>query len=231
MLVKEAICLKKERKILVIGLGVLGDTVARTLAEDGAEVIALDKSPILIDRIKDHVNHAVEGDSTDRKVLEQIGAADLDAAVICIGEEFEGAVLTAAHLIDLEVAHIASRANSEISASILQRLGVHEVFFVEIEMGKAIAHQIHSPSIKKEMEIGDGYRIIQWVAPAWMHEKEVMELAINKRFKVQIIGIKGQSELSKIMAPYGDTLIHEGDMLLLAGQFNDLDELIHREES
>ncbi len=217
----------KRKKILVIGLGVLGDSVAKNLTLDGAEVIVLDQDSILIDRIKDHVSIAMHGDSTDRKALEQLGAKDIDAAVICIGTQFEAAVLTAAHLLDLNVSFVAVRANNELAASILRRIGVHEVFFVESEMGKSIAHRMQSPSIKKEMEIGDGYRIIQWEAPEWMDSKSIMDLAVNKEYKVQIVGIRPTTTEGRVRMPYGDTIIHQGDLLLLAGQTEDLDSLLH----
>lgn len=217
----------RRKKIMVIGLGVLGESVAKNLALDGAEVVVLDRDPILIERIKDHVSVATQGDSSDRKVLEQLGAKDLDAAVVCIGTQFEAAVLASAHLLDLNVPYVAVRANTEMSASILRRIGVHEVFFVESEMGKSIAHRIQSPAIKKEMEIGDGYRIIQWEAPNWMDSKSIMDLAVNKKYKVQIVGIRPSTTEGRVKMPYGDTIIHEGDMLLLAGHTEDLDSLLH----
>src|SRR5690606_17941187 len=143
------------RKIfLVVGLGVLGKSVAENLAREGAEVIAVDADPDLVDEIKDSVEVAVELHATDPMALAQLDLRNLDAAVVCIGERFEAAVLATANLLDLGVKHVKSRANNPLSESILQRLGAHDVFFVESAMGRIIAHRMVQPAVTTEMELG-----------------------------------------------------------------------------
>ena len=90
----------KREKFLVIGMGFFGQSVAKALSEDGGEVVVIDESAILVDQVKDDVALAVEGDATDVKVLAQLGAANMDAAIVCIGEQFESAVLATANLLD-----------------------------------------------------------------------------------------------------------------------------------
>jgi len=214
------------QKFLVIGMGVLGHSVAKTLSEEGGEVIALDKSPVIVDQIKDQVALAVEGDATDHKVLEQLGAPDVDAAVVCIGEEFESAVLATANLLDLGVAHVASRAHSEVSATILRRVGAHDVFFVESTMGKVVAHKLRSPTVLHEMDLGGGYRIINWKAPATMVGKTLSELALPKNFRVHVIAIRKESEEGVMETPVAQTTIGDGDLLLLSGYEKDLSRLL-----
>lgn len=211
---------------MVIGMGVLGNSVARTLAEEGGEVIALDKSPVIVDQIKDQVALAVEGDATDPKVLEQLGAADVDAAVVCIGEEFESAVLATANLLDIGVTHVAARAHSGVSATILKRVGAHDVFFVEATMGKVVAHRLRSPTVLHEMDLGGGYRIINWMAPDNMVGKSLSELALPKNFRVQVIAIRKESEDGVMETPVAQTVIGEGDLLLLSGYEKDLSGLL-----
>jgi len=173
-------------RFLVVGLGVLGQSVAKALTEDGADVIAVDESPFLVNQIKEHVSMAVEGNATDAKMLEQLGLLDIDAAVVCIGEHFESAVLATAHLLDLGVKHVAVRANNTIAASILNRVGAHDVFFIESAMGKVIAHKLRQPTLLTEMDLGGGYRIIQWKAPEKMLAKSIADLALPRNFRVQM---------------------------------------------
>jgi len=215
----------KRHKFLVIGLGVLGRAVALTLTDEGAEVIALDKSPILVDQIKDNVAVAVEGDAADPKVLEQLGAKDVDAAVVCVGEEFESAVLATANLLDLGVKHVATRANSKQAETILSRLGTHEVFRVERQIGKLVAHKLMTPTVLHEMDLGGGYRIVNWKAPTKMVGKMLSELALPKHFRVQVVAIRNEKAEATLQTPTADTVIRNEDLLLLTGYEQDLTRL------
>lgn len=207
----------KRKRFLVVGLGILGESVARTLSKDGAEVIAIDSSPKLVDQIKDAVEVAAQCDVTDRTALEQLGIKEVDGAVVCIGENFESAVLATANLLDIGVKHVSARANSRLGASILGRLGVQDVFFVESAMGKVIAHRLNQPDISHEMEIGGGYRIVQWEVPQKMAGKNLYELALNKHYHVQVIAIRNEKDQRTMKTPTAETVIQKNDLLVLAG--------------
>jgi trk system potassium uptake protein TrkA len=57
-------------KYAVIGLGQFGTAIARTLAERGSEVLAIDINPKKTNAIKDEVAYAVSLDCTDLRALE-----------------------------------------------------------------------------------------------------------------------------------------------------------------
>jgi trk system potassium uptake protein TrkA len=218
----------QNKRFLVIGLGILGQTVARTLAQEGSEVIALDSDPLNVERIKDQVAVAVQGDSTDPRLLEQVGCKSLDAAVICIGENFAGSVLTTAHLLDQKVRYVAVRAMNQLHADIFTRMGAHEVFFVESEMGRTIAHRLQSPALINELDLGDGFGIIEWSAPAWMHGKKIVDLALRKNFGTQIIGLRDPLKTQSLVMPTPEMEITEGLQLLLVGADADLRRIMNQ---
>ena len=86
------------KRYAVIGLGLLGRTVARELAARGAEVIAIDMEQELVQSMAEEVPLAVRLDSTNREALKQQGIDQVDAALVAIGENFQAAVLTTALL-------------------------------------------------------------------------------------------------------------------------------------
>ena len=69
-------------KFAVIGVGKYGATIARILAEKGAQVFALDNNEEKIENLKDDVAFAVTLDSTDKKVLISQNITDVDAVVL-----------------------------------------------------------------------------------------------------------------------------------------------------
>lgn len=218
--------MQNRKRFLVVGLGILGQTVARTLAEEGSEVLTLDHDPLNVERIKDHVAVAIQGDSTDPKLLEQVGVNKLDAAVICIGENFAGSVLTTAHLLDLKARYVAVRAMNQLHADIFTRMGAHEVFFVESEMGRALAHRLKSPAILHELDLGDGFRIVEWASPLWMSGRRIRDLALPKNYSIQIIAMRDPLKTQSLIMPAPEMEISEGLQLLLVGRDRDLARLM-----
>ena len=73
-------------KFAVIGVGRYGHTIAKRLAEKGAQVFAFDSDEEKIENIKDEVAYAVTLDSTDIKALKTQSINDMDAVVVAIGE-------------------------------------------------------------------------------------------------------------------------------------------------
>ena len=58
--------------VAIIGLGAFGEKTANSLFEKGAEVVAIDNNPVLIDKVKDRVTQAVCLDVTDERSLRTI---------------------------------------------------------------------------------------------------------------------------------------------------------------
>ncbi len=213
------------KRFLVIGLGSLGQAVAQELAEDGAEVIAVDRTQALVDDIKERVEVAIRGDATDSKMLDQIGVDKVDAAIVCIGERFEASVLITANLKDMKVKKIMARANTKIVEQILTRVGADEVFNVEGAMGKVIAQKLTTPSVVDQMDLGGGYRICNWAAPSSIVGKTLAELTLPRKFGVNVITIRKKGSYEKINSPRADTVIGEEDQLLVSGYESDLEKL------
>lgn len=210
------------KRFLIVGLGILGESVAKTLAQDGAEVVALDSNPLYVERIKDYVSVAISGDSTDPKLLEQIGCKNLDAAVVCIGENFSASVLTTAHLLDQGVKYVAVRATNELNASIFKRLGAQDVFFVENQMGQILAHRLQRPWIINEMYLGGDFSIVEWAAPDWMIGKTLEEISLPQTYSVQVIAVRNEDNPKDLQMPKRETKILKGHRLLLCGKNTDI---------
>ena len=114
-------------KFAVIGVGKYGRTIAKRIAEKGAQVFAFDNSEEKIELIKDDVAFAVTLDSTDARALATQNIMDMDAVVVAIGENFEATVLTSVHLMDMGVKRIIARASGDHQKLILEKIGVKEI--------------------------------------------------------------------------------------------------------
>lgn len=217
------------QRVLVIGLGRLGDSLVRHLFEDGVEVIALDNDPQHIDRVKNFSSLAIVGDATDLNVLREIGASSVDVAVICIGESFEPSVLALTNLLELKVKHVAVRASTARKAHIFESIGAHKVFFVEEDMGRILAHRFSRPSLLHTMELGYGLNIAEWSPAKWAQGLSLMQLQLPQKYRVQIIGLRDPKKPKELIFPAPEMVMKEGFLALLLGNDQDLQELLQRE--
>ena len=80
-------------KVVVIGLGRFGATVAADLTRRGAEVLAVDRNVRLVEENVDRVTVAVGFDAADRPNLEAYDVGDMDVAIVAVGTNFEASVL------------------------------------------------------------------------------------------------------------------------------------------
>jgi len=93
-------------RVVVIGLGLFGTSVAEAIVREGGDVLAVDKSEALVQQAIDRgvLSHAACVDALVRTNLERLGVgSDYDVGVIGIGTNLEASVVAAIHLKDLGV--------------------------------------------------------------------------------------------------------------------------------
>ncbi|MCF7913105.1 MAG: TrkA family potassium uptake protein [Candidatus Cloacimonetes bacterium] len=227
-------------KFAVIGLGKFGYTVATTLQENKADVIAIDYDQNLIDNIAGKVTTPVRMNSTNEEDLKKIGIQDVDAAILAIGNNLEVSVLTAVILKKLGVAKIYAKVDSKIHGRILEMLGIpHEnIIFPEEVVGKQLANSLISTSVKQYVDLMDGYAMIDLEAPEEWFGKTLQELALPTQKKVNVITIR---YMESIVSEQGDItfrqqvnelpgandVIHEGDTIVLVGNESKIVDLVN----
>lgn len=223
-------------KFAVIGLGKFGTSIARTLADRGAEVLAVDVDFAKVEQINDTVAFAVALDSTDIKSMRAQGIEGVDAAVIAIGDDFESLLLTATILQDLKVKRIIARAGNQQQKLILQRLGITEVLSPEDEVGKTVAEMLLHPSMKRFLLLPDDYEIVEIHAPSKVINKSIRDIGLRERYNINLITIKrifdeaqnGHSlQVEHIVGvPNGDTILQASDIVILLGKTKDVDRFV-----
>ncbi len=98
------------RTFAVLGLGIFGSTVAKTLSEYNCEVIAVDLDIKCVDRMADICTSANQGDITDLETLRAAGIGDCDVAVVAVGSHLEESIMAIMNLHELKVPYIVAKA-------------------------------------------------------------------------------------------------------------------------
>jgi trk system potassium uptake protein TrkA len=225
------------KRFAVIGLGRFGKKLAAALATSGAEVIAIDRNKEAIDEIRDQVSLAVRLDSTDEQALSAQGVDKVDVAIVGIGQGggqgFEAAILTVVNLKQMGVPQIYARAEDLIAGEVFSKVGATEVIYPEIESAQRWAFKLIAPQIEERIDFAPGYSLAKITAPASFDGKTVMDLQLRQKYNVNLVAIKraerGWGKKSEkeavINVPMPDTVIYEGDTLMVAGADADLARL------
>ena len=226
----------KNERFAVIGLGLLGSGIARTLAIRGAEVLAIDFLQEKIDALKDECAHAVALDATDEKALRSQNIQDMDAVVVAIGHNFEGLILTTVLLKEMGVKRIIARVSNDHQKMILQKLGIDEIFAPDEEVGKTVAEMLIHPDVKSFLPLTDDYEIIEIKTPKRVANKTVKEANLREKYNLNLITIKRQFKENRngetvmvehiIGVPKSDSVLLESDIIILLGKTYDVDKFI-----
>jgi trk system potassium uptake protein len=212
----------------VIGLGKFGSWVSRTLEGLGHQVIAIEMDGVLVDRHADLVSRAVQGDASDPVVLRGAGVADVDAAVISIGEDLAASILATVALRDLGVQQIYVKAATDTEGRALNALGVTEVIIPEKEAGVRLAHRMGSVEVLDYLPLCEGYSIQEIAIPiAWVGHT-LRTMAPRAQLGVQVIAVRCALTDAVHVPPDPDAVLKDSDALIVAGADKALSALARR---
>lgn len=209
-------------RIVVIGLGRFGSSLALELARSGYDVLGIDSDQRIVQRYADELTHAAVADTTDADALRQLGVPDFPLAVVGIGADLEASVLTTALLVDFGIPSIWAKATSRQQGRILQRIGAHHVVLPEFEMGERVAHLVTGRMLDF-IEFEDDYALVKTRAPDETVGRTLAQSQLRGKYGVTVVGIKRPGEGFTYATP--DTTVRPGDILILAGKTADVERV------
>lgn len=174
----------------ILGLGIFGSTIAKTLSEFDSDVIAIDKDPENVNRLEPFITKGVIGDVTDLALLESIGLGDCDVVVIATGTVLEASVLAVMNCKRLGIKHIIAKAKNKNYRDVLLEIGATTVILPEKETGIRVAKNILRTNIEDVVNLDEQTTIIEFYPPAKWVGKSLLELDLRKKYDINIIGLR-----------------------------------------
>ena len=213
-----------KKQFVVVGLGRLGISMVATLDSLGHEVLAIDNSKSVIQSLADDLPnvHLVATDATDEDAVRGLNVEGFDAAAVMIGENhIEASILATTTLKEAGVPRIVARATGGIHARVLERVGADRVIQPEREIGEQLARTMASPVLLDYVDLGEDEALIEAQVPrAWLH-KSLSELNLSQKMGLTVLALKPKGGPGTL--PYGDSVLHDGDVLVVGGTRKDLD--------
>jgi len=211
------------KQFAVIGCGRFGSSVARTLYGLGYDVLAIDENEDVIQNISDSVTHAVQADATDEASIKSLGIRNFDVAVITIGSDIQSSILITLIVKELGVKYVVAKAQNELHAKVLYKIGADRVVFPERDMGVRVAHNLVSSNILDYIELAPDYSIVEISALKDWEGKSLSELNMRARYGINVMAIKHGAEIN--ISPNALDTIRKDDVLVVIGHNDDVQKL------
>jgi trk system potassium uptake protein TrkA len=218
-----------QKQVIVIGLGQFGMAVARALATRKIEVLAIDRNQSRVRTAAPFVAEAVSFDATDADALARTSPERRDVSVCAIGDESkESSIICTALLRQIGAPRIIARANDEVHARILRLVGAHEVVNPEREYGERLANHLVYREVLGELPFGNDLVLTELRAPAAYRDKTLEELALPRRFGLQVVAIRREGR-PVVSLPEPKETLRDGDVLVVVSREGAVSALLERE--
>ncbi|MDI9471973.1 MAG: TrkA family potassium uptake protein [Tissierellia bacterium] len=213
------------QSILVIGLGRFGRHLAVKLAELGNEVLVVDKNEEIVEKIAPLVTQGQIADATNEEALRAIGARNFDLCFVCISDDFQSSLEITSLLKELGAKYVVSKADRDIHAKFLRKVGADDIVYPEREMAHRVALRFSSRGFFDIFPLGENHAFVEMeVPPRWINHS-IADLDIRKHFKVNVIAYRREQEIYPVLTP--SHVFKQGDLILLLGEVENTEALIN----
>ncbi|MCT4585206.1 MAG: TrkA family potassium uptake protein [Peptostreptococcaceae bacterium] len=216
-----------KRQFVIIGCGRFGSSIAKTLYSMDHDVMILDRSEERILEIADFVTHSAQVDATDEKALRALGIRNFDTAVISIGSDIQASIMATLIAKELGISNVVCKAQTELQAKVLYKIGADKVVFPERDMGVRVAHNLVSKNVLEYIELDPNYSIVEIIVPKKWSNKSIKDLDLRAKYGINVMAVKSLQGIN--ISPSANVVLQEGENLVVIGK-NDVIKKIEEED-
>lgn len=145
----------------IIGLGRFGGSLLKKLSDANQEVLGIDSSEQIVQDYMDIATHTAIADGQDEDALRDLDVASFDHVIVAIGHNIQASILTTILVKDLGAKHVVAKAETDVHAKVLERIGADLIVHPEAEMGRRVAHQLMTPNILNFIDLSDDFSLAE----------------------------------------------------------------------
>ena len=178
------------RTIGILGLGIFGQSVLKTLQDQDVDIIAIDDHADVINQYESMITTGIVGDITEMDLLDAADIGTCDTVVIATGENLESSVLAVMHCKALGVEHVIAKVKNEVTKEVLEKIGADLVILPEVEAGMSLAKMILFQHGIEVFQLDEAVVVVEFTVPASWVGKSIRDLEIRDQYQLNIIGYR-----------------------------------------
>lgn len=206
------------KSILIIGMGRFGHHLALDFVENGHDVMIVDEDEEKLEDLVPKVTSIKIGDCTKEEVLKSLGVNTFDVVFVCIGTNFQSSLEITSLVKELGAKRVISKATRDIQAKFLLRNGADEVIYPEKDTARAVSERYSLDHVFNYIDLPGEIGVYEMAPlPKWIG-KSVKEANISANYKMNIIGIRGESDESMRALPSANYVMNEHEHLMILAE-------------
>ena len=214
----------KNHSFAVFGLGRYGRAVAKELAANGEEVLAIDISEDMVNSVASELPFCKCADITDAEVIKSLDIGNIDTVVIAMASNLEASVMATILCKEAGVKNVITKCASEMGCRIMSKVGADKVVFPENESGIRLARNLLKQGLVDIADLSENVSMIQMqVRPEWAG-KTLRELDLRKRHLVNVVAVVDAGKIDYEVDP--DKVLSKDMQLIMLAESSKLDALI-----
>lgn len=178
------------RTIGILGLGIFGQSVLKTLQDKDVDIIAIDDHADVINQYESMITTGIVGDITEMDLLDAADIGNCDTVVIATGENLESSVLAVMHCKALGVEHVIAKVKNEVTKEVLEKIGADLVILPEVEAGMSLAKMILFQHRIEVFQLDEEVVVVEFTVPSSWVGKSIRDLEIRDQYQLNIIGYR-----------------------------------------
>ena len=214
------------KSFLVIGAGTFGHHLCREFAKQKCEVMIVDRNPKPLEDLLNVVTSAKIADCANIETLRSFDIPSFDACFVSVGRNFQYSLEITSLLKELGAKKVFSKADEDIQAKFLRRIGADEVVYPEKDMAMRIAVAESSDSIFDCMPLTEDFGIYEITVPKRWVGKTIVKLDVRRAYNLTVLAIKNGTSLRPL--PPVDHVFTETEHLMVLGRDEDIRRVIDR---
>ena len=208
-------------RILILGAGIVGTTLAEQLSNEKHDIYIVEKNPDLIRELNDNLDiFAIQGSATSQEIFERVGVQDMDLVIAvtsndevnilgCLLAHSYGVPKIVARVRNPEFAHKNSRLNK-------QNVGIDEFINPTQIVVDTIERLIEVPGCTDVAYIGQGemqirgFELTESSSLAGQSIRQMREVLASDAFSILAITRKGKTTI-----PRDEEVLSPGDRIVV----------------
>lgn len=182
------------RTIGILGLGIFGQSVLKTLQDQDVDIIAIDDHADVINQYESMITTGIVGDITEMDLLDAADIGTCDTVVIATGENLESSVLAVMHCKALGVERVIAKVKNEVTKEVLEKIGADLVILPEVEAGMSLAKMILFQHGIEVFQLDEAVVVVEFTVPASWVGKSIRDLEIRDQYQLNIIGYRNAED-------------------------------------
>jgi Kef-type K+ transport system membrane component KefB/Trk K+ transport system NAD-binding subunit len=213
---------QKRFGVIVLGTDFLAELLGKRLLQDGEPVTFIGRDVVRLEKLREAGCLVVSGPPDDEQVLRQAGAEQARALVALSNDPAVVASACRQARDVFQMPSIVARADEQEQVRTLQTMGV-QVVQPTMAMALGLEGALHYPAAFSTLiDKSDQFDF----ADAPLRNSALLDRPIRQLHlpgKALVLGIRRRGE-GEVVVPHGDTLLREGDVLMLCGDPEAIEE-------